>query len=103
MALIKCPDCGHAVSPLANCCPSCGRPNQVPGGASVRDRPLAIPPTQSLQEKSAREGKRLKIFSGSAMCIGIPMAMTGNAIAGPIGAVLLLLGFFGFVVGRFVE
>lgn len=31
------------------------------------------------------------------------MAMTGNAIAGPIGAVLLLLGFFGFVVGRFVE
>lgn len=26
MALIKCPECGHSVSTLANCCPNCGFP-----------------------------------------------------------------------------
>ena len=28
--LAPCPDCGHLVSPLAETCPSCGRPLRTP-------------------------------------------------------------------------
>ena len=28
--LVPCPDCGHLVSPLAEVCPSCGRPLRSP-------------------------------------------------------------------------
>jgi hypothetical protein len=42
MALLKCPDCGNAVSDQAPACPKCGRP-RVPAEATAHAPPIAPP------------------------------------------------------------
>ena len=43
---------------------------------------------------------KVKLASGLAMCIGIVL---GQTQAGGFGVCLVLIGFFGFVVGRMME
>ncbi len=93
--LVTCPDCGNSVSKLADSCPKCGRP-------------IVKYAHDSSQETRGRDNARIvKIVSALGMVLGIfvgcAAATTESSFLGAISVSLLVGGFFGFVVGRFME
>jgi hypothetical protein len=83
MAMIKCEECEQSVSSKAAACPGCGAP--IAGGTAF----------QTKQNNAART---VKLLSFLAMVVGI----LGFYVI-PSLSILIFIGFFGFVVGRFME
>ena len=87
MALITCSECGNQTSSKAASCPTCGNP-------------INVQPSKTVQQvRGNYTAKFIKLFSGLAMIAGVIGCIAG---ATPM-ALLLIFGFFGFVVGRFME
>jgi hypothetical protein len=72
--LKSCVACGGPLSKSARACPQCGH-------------------------RQPSKAKTVKVISALALCIGIVLAMAQVSL----GFFLLLVGFFGFVIGRFME
>ena len=73
-SLVPCPDCGHAVSPSAETCPSCARP---------------------LRKAAAREGLFLRTMNlGVALIVGVILFIL---------VVPLLVAVAAYVTSRFVR
>ena len=83
MPLIDCPDCGRQVSDSAPNCPQCGKPMTIFAGKAV----------QTTRKGGKYEGVGfLLIVAGIFVCFA----------SGGLGAVLILVGFIVFLIGRFL-
>jgi hypothetical protein len=91
ITIINCPACAGKVSSAASSCPHCGHPIKEP------EKPQLTPP--SAEDKTNQTGRLIKTISALMMVAGIIGAVAGSGF----GAGLLILGFFGFVVGRFMD
>ena len=92
--IIDCPACEGIVSSAASSCPHCGHPINEP---EESEEPLLTPP--SAEDEINQSGRSIKVVSALMMVAGI----IGTVAQSEIGFWLLFLGFFGFVVGRFMD
>ena len=92
--IIDCPACEGKVSSAASSCPHCGHPINEP---EESEEPLLTQP--SAEDEINQSGRFIKVVSGLMMVVGMIVSVAGN----DIGFWLLFLGFFGFVVGRFMD
>lgn len=92
--IISCPACAGKVSGAASSCPHCGHPIRDPRNP---EEPQLTPP--SAEDKTNQRGRVIKTISALMMVAGIIGAVAGSEF----GAGLLILGFFGFVIGRFMD
>jgi uncharacterized membrane protein YdbT with pleckstrin-like domain len=88
MAMIKCPECGHDVSTLADRCPNCGAPVASMGlteGAPGRRPPPAVAMGSLPLEEQVIFRTRLhwSIFLAPLFALLITMALTLAVIGGP--------------------
>ena len=122
MALIKCPECGHAVSTLADRCPNCGAPvasmGLASGGAAVRPAaPFASAQLPQQEEIIFRTRLHWSTFLAPLVTLVIIAALTLalisepnllapplDGLAQPLEALAGLLGFasLAWVFGRLV-
>jgi DNA-directed RNA polymerase subunit RPC12/RpoP len=88
MALIKCSECGKAVSDKAVACPSCGAP--LLAAATANKTPVRV----------VRAGWRWEAIGALLVIGGLIAAIAG---AGGFGWFVLIVGFVIFMIGRFVN
>jgi hypothetical protein len=81
MALTKCPDCGNGVSTAAANCPRCGRPMAMFSGKAVQTQ---------------RKGGKYEGLGFLLILVGIGTCF----VSGPVGSILIFIGFVVFLVGR---
>lgn len=100
MSLITCPDCKKQVSNQAPACPNCGRP------IAKTDSQAA---SQNIKVKKSGGGlcKILQLIGAIMLCFGVLSCIynTFDIQKGPslTPTVMIIGGFFIFVIGRFFE
>lgn len=95
MALVTCPDCNKDVSDAAPACPNCGRPMAPVGGVQTI-------------EATGKKWKAFQLGFGLMTVVGIviffsslsDMSNTALIEIGPIGMLMFVMGFFGYLVAR---
>ncbi|OHA56213.1 MAG: hypothetical protein A2441_04140, partial [Candidatus Veblenbacteria bacterium RIFOXYC2_FULL_42_11] len=85
MALVKCNECGKAVSNVAPTCPNCGNPIQ----------PILI-------EQTAKMWKGPVLIAWLVLIAGIFLFLTTNEQGKEIVKFAMYLGFFGIVVFKVI-
>lgn len=100
MALITCPDCQKQISDLAPACPNCGRPIAETNSQSASQK-------IKVDKSGGAFCKALQLLGAIMLCFGVVSCIYGGydpmhkASLTPI--IMILGGFFTFVVGRFFE
>jgi len=98
MSLIECPDCKKQVSDQAPACPHCGRPIA---------QAKAAPQNIRVKKSGGEFCKALQLIGAIMLCYGV-VSCVYNSFDYPrefslTPTIMMLGGFFVFVIGRFFE
>jgi len=99
MSLITCPDCQKQISDQAPACPHCGRP-------MVTTKPA--PQNIKVKKSGGEFCKAIQLIGAMMLCFGVVSCIYNGCDTGPkepslTPTIMIIGGFFTFMVGRFFE